>query len=590
MARPGAGAIGGRILSLVIVLGVLGLVALANLTERVAIEVAMLAGLLVLVAFHIIPVGSALSGFSNPAVWLVVGMMIVAGGIRRSGLLDRLADLLTLVARGKPRRLKAGLTAAGAVTGALLESTAAVTGMIPVVGRTVRRLREPAQRYYTALAFGSMAGGLMTLIGTSGNIVANATLKRLGLPQLGFFELFPLGFGFFVVAFVYALLSPSAGERGAGFLDVLRYVGEVLVPDASTLSGRLLPDLPLFRHYGISVLEITRERRRFEPTAKDRLMAGDRLLVAAPASEHLRWSELGLVPVHDEGAVRDAERLAARAAEIMLPPGSPWIGHTATGLRLRQQGIELLAIWRQGSPVRGRLPAVRLMAGDLLLVTAESTVFDRLAAAEVAVPIQDQEGLARPSGQPFRALLPLLLFLVVGVSGIANLGVAALAGATLALLLGVLTPHDAYQSVEWRVAILLGAVFPVATAVEHVGLSAALAGFVSHLAAGSAALAVLAMFALGALVTQIFSNIATAALLTPVAVAIAEADHLGIHALVVTLLAALMMTPVTGTANKPALLLMSQGLRHRDYLRRGLVPSLLGLGLTMVLVLTLWRP
>ncbi|MGC8487571.1 MAG: SLC13 family permease [Clostridia bacterium] len=567
------------------------LIAFANLTERLAIEVAMLAGLLVLVAFHVVPVNQALSGFSNEAVWLVVGMMIVAGGIRRSGLLDRLADVLTRFARGSPRRLRAGLTGAGALTGALLESTAAVTAMIPVVARTVRRLGAPARRYYTMLALGSMAGGLMTLIGTSGNIVANATLKRLGVAPLGFFELFPLGLAFFVVAVAYAVAARDTGTDGTGFLDVRQYAGEVMVPDQSPLAGRALLDLPLFRHYGISVLEITRGTRRFEPPASERLCVGDRLLVTAPASEHLRWGDLGgLKAVLPEEAVDDTERLADRATEVMLSPGSPWLGRTAVELRLRQQGVELIGLWRQGASVRGRLAETRMRAGDLLLLTAGPGVLDRLERNKVAVPLRDQERLDRPITQPWRALLPLVLFLVVGISGIANLGVAALAGATLALVLGVLTPQDAYQAVEWRVAILLGAVFPVARAVSTVGLSHTAAQVLAHMVAGAPLLAVIVVFLVGALFTQVLSNIATAALLTPVAVAIAGADHMRIHALVVTLLASLMMTPLTGTSNKPALLVMSQGLRHRDYLRGGIAPSLAGLVVTAILVMVLWRP
>lgn len=569
---------------------VLALIAFANLTERLAIEVAMLAGLLVLVAFHIIPVSQSLSGFSNEAVWLVVGMMIVAGGIRRSGLLNRLADVLTHLAGGSPRRLRAGLTAAGAVTGALLESTAAVTAMIPVVGRTVRRIREPAPGYYTILAFGAMAGGLMTLIGTSGNIVANASLIKLGQRALGFFELLPLGLAFLVVALLYAIFSKSPHDGAGGFMDVRQYAGEVMVPDDSPLAEQALADVPLFRNYGISVLEIMRGDRRFEPKATDQLRAGDRLLVAAPASEHLRWGELGVEPVQAEEARRDTDRLADRAAELILPPGSAWIGHTTVQLRLRQQGVEVLALWRQGSAVRGRLRDIRMRAGDLLLVTADPKAVDRLTQADVAVPVQDQELLDRPSRHPWHSLLPLVLFLVVGVSGIANLGVAALAGATLALVFGILSPHEAYQAVDWRVAILLGAVFPVAHAVSQVGLSHDVATLISQSVGSVPILTVVAIFVLGALLTQVLSNIATAALLTPVAVAVAQTSHLAVHALVVTLLAALMMTPVTGTANKPALLVMSQGLRHRDYLRGGLVPSVAGLLVTVILVMSLWHP
>lgn len=130
------------------------------------------------------------------------------------------------------------------------------------------------------------------------------------------------------------------------------------------------------------------------------------------------------------------------------------------------------------------------------------------------------------------------LFLVRGISGVATLGVAALAGATLTLMLGCITPHEAYRGVEWRVALLLGAVFPVAQAVSSVVVTHAMAAFIVREVGGNPAGTVLALFILGAVLTQVLSNIATAALLTPVAVFVARAALLSIHALVVTLLAA----------------------------------------------------
>lgn len=575
------------------VLGVLALIGVANLTERLAIEVAALLGLLILVALRVIPESQALTGFSNDAVWLVVGMMVVAAGIRKSGLMARLADLLTRGAQGSARRLKVGLTLAGALTGALLESTGAVTALIPVVATTVRRLRRPAQNFYVTLALGAMAGGLMTLIGTSGNIVANAALIRLGQRPLGFFELLPLGLGFLAVALVYAVAArPSPAANGPGrFLDVRQYVGEVHIPATSPLVSQQLADISLFRHYGVDVVEVERQGRRLAAGPTTRLEADDRLLVSAPAAEHLRWSEMGgLEPVGQDLLAADTELLAQQAGEIMLPPGSPWLGRSPQDLHLRQQGVQLLAIWRQGAPVRGRLASTRFRAGDLLLVTGLPDTLGRLEATEVVVPIGDRQSLPAPARQAWKALAPLALFLFLAISGIANLGVAALAGAALALSSGVLTPQEAYAAVEWRVAILLGAVLPVAATVSTTGIAGRVAVFLAHGVGQNPPLTVIAIFLLGALMTQVVSNIATAALLTPVAVQVAHAAGMPVHALVVTLLAALMMTPVTGAANKPALLVMSQGLRQRDYWTWGLVPSLAGAAVTVLLVLAIWRP
>lgn len=571
------------------------LIALSNIFEKVAIEVAALVVLLLLVLVGVIPEGHALSGFGNEAVWLVFGMMVVAEGIRQSGLLSKAADWLTHLAQGSSTRLRVGVAVMGAISGGLLESTAAVTAMLPVAATTARRARKPAASFYVAVALGTMAGGLMTLIGTSGNIVASAALVRLGQPALGFFELLPLGLGFLVVAVLYvALLGHRVGhdDEPDGLMNLRSYVGEVMVPTDSPLVGKRLKDITPFRHYGITVLEIFRARGQLAPGPDDVIMSGDRLLLAAPAEEHLRWKDIGgLEPVVEQTRRTDAAHFVGQAAEVMIPPGSPWLGRSPGRLHLRQQGVVLVALWRQGATVRRQLASTTLRVGDLLLIRAEPQVLNRLEANQTVVRAQDQASAMSHRVKPWTALAPLALFLGLAVTGVANLGVAALAGAALALVSGVLSPEEAYAAVEWRVPILLGAVLPIASAVSSTGLANTLAKDITGIAEGSILATVLLVYLAAALFTQVLSNIATAALMTPIAVGISHLGGLPSHALVVTILAALMMTPLSGAANKPALLVMARGsFRHRDYLKFGLMPSVLGALVTVVLVMKVWHP
>lgn len=568
--------------------------AAANLSERVAIEVAALTVLLALVGVGVIPVNQALSGYDSEAVWLVVGMMVVAEGIRQSGLLARVADMLTRLSSGSTVRLRLGVTLAGAVAGGILESTAAVMGMLPIVATAARRLKRPVGGFYVALALGAMAGGLTTLIGTSGNIVANSALLRLHQPGLGFFTLLPLGLGFLMVAALYVGIFGAwleAANKGEGFLDLRSYVGEVEVPSDSFLAGKKIEDIKLFRDYGITVIEIFRgTSTHFAPGPTDRVLAEDRLIVSAPAAEHLRWREIGgLKPVVAATQEQDAKTLEQSAAEMMVPPGSPWVGRTVQQLRLRQQGVLLVAIWRQGETIRRHLASTPLRTGDVLLLQGDLPVLDRLESLHITVRVLGDREVLIPPTHPFWAIIPLAVFFGLAAFGIGNLGVDALAGAVLALLLGVLTPGQAYASVEWRVPILLGAVLPLAAAVSTTGLASFVARFVESVTQGSPILAIIGIYVLAAILTQVLSNIATAAVMTPIAVQVAKASPVTSETLVVTLLAALMMTPLSGTANKPALLVMgSSHFHHRDYLKFGLVPSLAGGILTLILVMAIW--
>lgn len=169
-----------------------------------------------------------------------------------------------------------------------------------------------------------------------------------------------------------------------------------------------------------------------------------------------------------------------------------------------------------------------------------------------------------------------------------------MAAAALALMVAGLTPSEAYAAVEWRVPILLGAVLPMAAAVSTTGVAADVSRVIVGLTAGHPLATVIAVYLLAALLTQVLSNIAVAALMTPPVVSVGAALHfstIGIDGLVATMLAALMMTPMSGTANKPALLVMARGsFRHRDYLRVGLIPSVAGAVAAVLVVMTVWRP
>jgi di/tricarboxylate transporter len=573
---------------------VLGLLVLGgiNLSGRVAVEVAALSLLLILVGVGVVPAGQALSGFGSEAVWLVVGMMLVAEGIRRSGLLARAADLVTSFSGTSARRLNLGMTLFGAVAGAVLESTAAVLSLLPVVATTARRMKAEPAGIYASLALGSMAGGLLTLIGTSGNIVAEAILREQRAPLLHFFTLLPLGLGFLGIGLLYAFIPRRGDATAVGFFDVRDYVGEVRVPSDSPLAGKSLVELKGLADRGVTVLRILRNGEAVTAGPSAVVEAGDRLLVRAVAEDHLRWGDFpGLAPVHQPAAQADREQFLQEVREAVVPPGSPWVGRTARDLRLRQEGVELVAVWRQGATLSGSPSALPLMAGDMLLLSASPARLQELERLQFLVHVSASDAITVPGRGRLLALVPLAVFLGLALLTPLNLGLSALAGGVLSLILGRHRPEQVYRAVEWRVPLFIGALLPIAHAVSETGLAAQMAGLLARAVGGSVGLMVLGVYLMAAILTQVLSNIATAAVMTPVALAVGRALDVSPLGLVVAVLAALMMTPLTGTANKPALLVMARGaLRHRDYLRWGLLPSLAGGTLAWVLVMTTWWP
>lgn len=548
---------------------------------------------LALAVGRVLPIPSLLAGFGSEAVVLVASMMAVAEALRRVGATERLGTWLIARIRGDgrhapaERRARLALTLAGATLAALLESTAGTISLLPIIASLGKRGESRPQRLYLVGALGAMAGGTLTLIGTSGNLVAQGVLARLHQPGFGFFELARLGLPIVVVAALYGyLLAGRLLPRARGValdqaISALRaYVTEVRVTPDSRWAGRTLREAALRQTEGVDVLAIVRQgRRQTDPGPDERLLAGDILVVTGGAEA---VAELAAVPETPE---------ITPTAEGLIPPGSPWVGATLASLRARAAGVRVLGIWRHGQTLTGRLANIRLAAGDVLLARGDRDALGQLQGYGHVAWLNPVEGGGRvPRRRLLGALGVLAAFFVAAASGRVDLALASFAAAVALVLSGSLDAAGGYAAIQWKVLILLAGVIPLGQAISRTGLAAALAGLLlrlSHLWGPAAALAALCV--LTALLTQALSNLATAAVMTPVAVQLAAGAGLSVKACVAAILVAALCTPLTALASKPAILVQDAGgYRTADYLRVGLPFSCACLAVAVALAPLLW--
>ncbi|HVB09886.1 MAG TPA: SLC13 family permease, partial [Bacillota bacterium] len=539
----------------------------------------------------VLSVHQLLAGFGSEAVLLVGSMMAVAEGLRRVGATQRLARYLLRHAGGSERRARVVFTLTGAVLAALLETTAGTVSLLPMIARLGKDGPLRPQRLYLMGAIGAMAGGVVTLIGTSGNVVANGVLAGMGQPGFGFLELARLG-GFAVaIALLYALTlagrllpRPSGVALDQAISALRAYVAEVRVQPDSRWAGRTLREAALRAEEGVDVLAILRDgQRRADPGPDEQVLAGDVLLVTGPAA-HV----VGLTALPDAAAV-------APAAEGLIPPGSPWVGSTLANLRARAAGLRVLGIWRHGETLAGRLGNLRLSAGDVLLVRGDHEALLGLqtnghiawlnpvaSAAEERRP-----GSARRLGI---ALAILAGFVAAAASGRVDLALASFAAAVAMVLGGTLEASGGYGAVQWKVLVLLAGVIPLGAAISATGLATTLARgllAIGHHWGPGAALAGLCIAA--TLLTQALSNVPAAAVMTPVAVRLALGSGLSVKAAVAAMLVAVLCTPLSGLASKPAILVREAGgYRSADYLRIGLPFSIACVAAAVLLAPWLW--
>ncbi|MDY0003313.1 MAG: SLC13 family permease, partial [Polyangia bacterium] len=245
-----------------------------------------------------------------------------------------------------------------------------------------------------------------------------------------------------------------------------------------------------------------------------------------------------------------------------------------------------LAIWRGNRPVRFGLPDLRLQLGDGLLLHGRRDRVPLLRAdPDFVVLTTDQSAVTRSSRAPF-ALAALLLMIVLVMTGVFPIQVAAFLAAVLVVLSGALTMRQAYTAVEWRVIFLVAALLPLGIAMERTGAARLLADTVAGAAdtVGPTAV-VLAFMALSSLLSQGLDGAPTVVLLGPIAVSTATKLGLSPHSLMMAVglsASAAFMTPFSQKAN--LLVMGAGGYRAMDYLRVGTPLTLLVLAIIAVLV------
>jgi di/tricarboxylate transporter len=430
-----------------------------------------------------------------------------------------------------------------------------------------------------------MFGGMLTLIGTSTNILASDLSGRLIGHPFGMFEFTQLGLVVSAVGTVYLLtvgryLTPARIKPRQDLteeFEMREYLTEVEVRPDSPLVGRRIDDALADTEFDVDFIQLIRNGEVFlEPLGPKEIRAGDVFALRTSREtlvDLLDVEGLDLIP---EVTVDEAELEAAserqNLVEVVVAPGSSLVGESLASTRFRQRyDATVLAVRRGGDVMRRRLDDVPLRVGDTLLVQATSETVGRLDLNRDFIVAQEVERT------DFRkSKVPVALGIVAAVVGLAALDilpivVSALAGALAMVVTGCLKPTEVYDAVQWDVVFLLAGVIPLGIALETTGAADLLADAVVRSAEFLPLLGVLGLFYLvTALLTNVISNNASVVLMIPVAVEAATQLDANAFAFVLAVTFAAstaFMTPVGYQTN--LFVYGPGGYRFTDYLRVG---------------------
>src|SRR5690554_295758 len=598
-----------------IVFAVLFVTLAAFIWNRLRFDVVAMLALLAVAIAGLVPVDSVFAGFGHSAVITVAAVLVISQGLVNGGVVDQVARLLARVGNNAVLQVLT-LTLVVAVCSAFINNVGALALLMPVAIWMSREAGRSPSLLLMPLAFGSLLGGTITLIGTPPNIII-ASYREAG--AFGLFDFAPVGLAITLAGIVFIGLigwrltpkreDPAAGEK---LFSVGDYLTELKLPEGSDYAGGTLHNLLTAgdSQNNLVVLSLIRDDETTPaPSTFTILRENDVLLVEADTEslgEFLETTGLTLASgapdeeteendTGDEGRRQQAEKELvagdARLIEAVVTPGSQLVGRSANRLNLRERySVNVVAVARQGHRLKQRLADIRFRSGDILLVQGfEETLPGNLRTLG-CLPLAER-GLA--FGREKRLGLAGGLFAVAIVSIVAGWvtpPVALVACAVAMVLAGLLEAGDAYKAIDWSVVVLLAAMIPVGQALETTGGADLIARQILAISEGQAPWLVLSIILVGTmLLSNVVNNAAAAILVAPIALGVA--GQLGLSSDATLMAVAIgascaFLTPIGHQSN--ALVMEPAGYRFGDYWRLGLPLSVVVTATAVPMILWVW--
>ncbi len=567
---------------------------------RLRYDLVAVLALLAAIAAGIVPYDKAFSGFSDDIVIIVACALLVSAAVQRSGVVDTvlrpIAPYLT-----RPTAQVAVLAGSVALLSAFVKNIGALAMLMPVAFQLARKNNISVSLLLMPMAFAALLGGIVTLVGTSPNIiVARMREELLGQP-FSMFDFAPVGAGLAIggvifLAFGWRLLP--ADRKGAASMNeafnLEGYTTEVTIPAGSPLVGKTVGDLEKLSEGDVEVLTLIRPRDRVnEPGPGTKLRAGHMLiLVGQPDGLKRLMDDAKLTLVRDENTGEiDAPDDDIGVMEAIVTADSPLVDRSATQYRLYEHHqVNLLAVSRSGRRILHRIGSTRLKPGDVIVLQGDLNTMPEALGELRCLPLA-QRGL--PLGRGRKGLLPvavLALAMLLMALGIVPVAIAFFGAAVAILLIRALTLREAYEVIEWPLLIMLGALIPVSDALRTTGSTDLIAGWLSFLSLGLPPLAALTLMMVAAMaVTPFLNNAATVLVMAPIAAGFAK--NLGYNPdpflMAVAIGAACdFLTPIGHQCN--TLVMGAGGYRFGDYWRLGLPLSVFVVVAGVPLIALFW--
>jgi di/tricarboxylate transporter len=567
---------------------------------RVRYDIVALLALFTVTITGVVGWDAAFLGFANPAVITVAAILVISRGLQNAGLIEMITRGLSRVG-DRPTVQVSALTGLVTAFSAFMNNVGALALLMPVSIRRARKSGLSPSTLLLPLAFGSVLGGLITLIGTPPNIIIATYRAQYGGEPFTMFDYTPVGLGvalagFFFIALIGWRLVPtrSGSASREDMFEVKDYLTEVRATESSKFTGSSIQDVEKITGADVTIIELIRGESivpSFYHTVTVR--PGDILMVRADSSDLKAFIDHSGFELVENAEVKK-ESLGSGDMTLMeatVRPDSPVIGRTVQEIDMRRRfGINLLAVARQGEQLRARLHGIRFKGGDVILLQGTSGTLLETMKTLGCLPLAER-GLK--IGTPRRILLAVGIFgisVLITALGLVPVQIIFPLAAVAMVLMSLVPLREIYESVDWPVIVLLGALIPVGQALESTGGARLIASALLVLQGYLSVITLLViLMAATMLISNIINNAATAVLMAPIGVSLATGLGASTDAFLMAIAVGASTPFLTPIGHQSNMLVMGPGgFRFGDYWRLGLPLSVIVIAVGVPLILHFW--
>ena len=563
--------------------------------ERHPPEVIAIGTAAVMLVLGLAPLDEATKVLSNSAPWTIAFMFIIMGALLRTGALDHLSRIIAARADTKPKLTIVLLFAFVCVASAIMNNTPVVAVMIPIVIQVAKKAQIPASKLLMPLSFFTVMGGMITLIGTSTNLLVDGVVRAKGMEPFGIFDVAPVGIavtiagGAFLAIFGWRLL-PDRSSMAAFLTDrtQMKYFTEVAIPEDSGIVGQNVNEVKMFKREAVRVIDVLRgDASLRRDMASVVLEPGDRIVIRSGMADLLEMQQN-----KDLRALDKLSSVQTETVEVLISPGARMIGRRLGDLRLRRRyGVYAIAAHRRNQNIGRQLDDLEIRVGDTLILEGAPEDIARLAAD------MDLVDVSHPTTKPFRRRhAPIAIAALLAVVGLAALNFApimalAFLASAVVLISGCVDPDEAFSFVEARLLAMIFAMLVVGQALDSTGaVNLIVDPLVSVLENLSPFWTLIAVYFLGLAMTEVLSNNAVAVILTPIAIELATQLNHDPRAYVVAVMFSASVAFATPIGYQTHMMVYGPGgYKFTDFIRVG-IPLDIVTGVTACLMIPLFWP